>query len=116
MRSKLTDLQEAQDGSKSRKSVSVETDASEESRKEISGKDLKRLEVKNAISKRREFISQIPASFQENLSRYDQRLKDLGKLRLRVSTAVTQEELKVARIKLWILMQSVLFANEANTR
>jgi hypothetical protein len=35
--------------------------------------------------------------------KFDERLQDLFKLRLKVNTAVTQEELKMARIKLWIL-------------
>ncbi|XP_059491099.1 cilia- and flagella-associated protein 43-like isoform X2 [Neocloeon triangulifer] len=40
----------------------------------------------------------------------------MSKFRLKVCTAVTQEELKVARIKLWILTQSVLLSNETRTR
>lgn len=47
---------------------------------------------------------------------FDERLQELFKLRLKVNTAVTQEELKMARIKLWILTQSAFFASETNTR
>jgi hypothetical protein len=48
--------------------------------------------------------------------KFDERLQELFKLRLKVNTAVTQEELKMARIKLWILTQSAFFASETNTR
>ncbi|XP_065349290.1 cilia- and flagella-associated protein 43-like [Cloeon dipterum] len=53
---------------------------------------------------------------EESLSRFDERLKSLLKFRIQVCTAVTQEELKVARIKLWILAQSILLADETKTR